>query len=58
MYYFDMINNENILLYLCIFEHTVGFVGSQFPDQGSNLGPLYGVLTTGQPGNSQEYVAL
>ena len=53
-----MINNENILLYLCTFEHTVGLVGSQFPDQGSNLGPLYGVLTTGQPGNSQEHIAL
>ena len=34
-------------------------VGSQFPDQGSNLRPLqwkHGVLTTGPPGKSLEEV--
>ena len=32
-------------------------MGSQFPDQGSNLRPLHwkcGVLTTGPPGKSQK----
>ena len=36
--------------------HAEHPVGSQFPDQGSNPGPLqwkHGVLTTGPPGNSR-----
>ena len=44
---------------LFVFGHAMRQVGSQFPDQGSNLHPLYwqrGVVTTGLPGKSLCFV--
>ena len=50
------IQNQFSTFFLFIFFGRV-LVGSQFPDRGSNPGPLqwkHGVLTTGPPVNSQQ----
>ena len=44
-----------LFLLFLLFGHTVQHVGSQFPDQGSNLHPLHwkhGILISGPPGKS------
>ena len=47
------------LFYLFTFDRTAQHVGSQFPNQGSNPCPLqwkHGVLTTGPPGKSLQFI--
>ena len=49
--------NYFIYVHFFFFGPTIGYTGSQFPDQGSNpclLQQKYRHLTTGQPGNSLE----
>ena len=48
--------NECFFTFIDIFGGAARHLGSQFPDQVSNLRPVHrkhGVLTTGPPGTSQ-----
>ena len=56
---FPLLNTCFSWLFLFCFDHAAWLAGSQFPDQGSNLGPLQwkrGVLITGPPGNSLSWL--